>query len=187
MANYQPFLVSDLVSGKITRRDAWLLPGDGFTDLYNCNLKRGVLEKRKGRAKYGQIVKVTTDGPVASLSTNPVMGIYNHITNSAETLLVFDKERMNVFVSSRSLDKTITAYADGGGAIVLDVTCVGHGFSTDDIVTISDSSTTAYNGTYSITWLTADTFSVVQNVTDVGAGTGEANEEPFDDVTRHRI
>ncbi len=27
---YEPFLISDLTEGKITRRDAWLLPPDGF-------------------------------------------------------------------------------------------------------------------------------------------------------------
>ncbi len=180
---FDPFLIADLISGKITKRDAWLLPNDGFVDLDNCHLKRGVLEKRRGRTKMGQIVKTTTDGPVVTLSTNPVMGIYNHVTNTSETLLVFDKERMNTFVSSISTGIAITAFADGGGGTV-DVTAGTHGFDDGDTVTISG--TTNYNGTFIITLIDVDNFTITDTFVADDA-TGTVSEEQFEDVTRHRI
>jgi hypothetical protein len=96
---YQPFLISDLVGGEISRRDRWLLPPDGFGTLDNCHLKRGVLEKRKGRTKLGQIVKVDTATQDPTLQTNPVMGIFNHLSGNTEELIVFDKERMNTMMT----------------------------------------------------------------------------------------
>ncbi len=55
MAAYEPFPIFDLKAGKITAREPWLLPQDGFETLRNCHLKDGVLEKRRGYKQFGQM------------------------------------------------------------------------------------------------------------------------------------
>ena len=188
MPNYQPFLISDLTEGKVTRRDRWLLPPDGFGTLDNCNLKRGVLEKRRGRSKLGQIVKIDTDTQNPTLQTNPVMGVFNHLSASTEELIVFDKERMNTFVSDKISGVILLSVADQGGSpnVVRFTVASGHGFTADDIATISN--TTNYNGTFRVEAVAATTFDIESAfVAEVMGTTSQANQEQFTDASQHRI
>ena len=185
---YQPFLISDLTEGKVTRRDRWLLPPDGFGTLDNCGLKRGVLEKRRGRSKLGQIVKIDTATQNPTLQTNPVMGVFNHLDGSTEELIVFDKERMNTFVSGKVSGVILLTVADLGGSPnnVRFTVATGHGLAADDVVTITN--TTNYNGTFRVEAIAATTFDIESAfVAETMGATSQANQEQFTDVSKHRI
>lgn len=185
---YTPFFISDLVAGKISRRDAWLLPPDGFEELDNCHLKRGRLEKRRGKSKLGQIVKIDTATLNPTLRTNPVMGIANYLSGSTQELVIFDKERMNTFVSSKVSGVILVSVADVGGSpnVVRFTVASGHGITADDIVTISN--TTNYDGTFRVEAKAATTFDIESAfVAEVMGATSQVNQEQFTDVSQHRI
>jgi len=180
---YEPFPIFDLKEGKVTAKEPWLSPKDAFETLDDCHLKHGILEKRKGYSLFGQVLKVDTSTKAPTLSTNPVMGVKNYLSGETENFVAFDKTRMNNIVSSPSTNKTITAFANAGNGEVT-VTATAHGFTTDDIVTISG--TTSYNGTFNITRVDADNFKITDTwVADDAAGT--ASQEKFLDVTRNKI
>lgn len=185
---FQPFFIADLVGGKITRRDAWLLPPDGFEELDNCHLKRGRLEKRRGRSKLGQVVKIDTDTLNPTVQANPVMGVTNYISGSTEELIVFDKLRMNTFVANRISGVILLSVADVGGSpnVVRFTVATGHGLAADDIVTISN--TTNYDDTYRVEAIAATTFDVESAfVAETMGATSQVNQEQFTDVSQHRI
>lgn len=188
MPNYQPFLISDLTEGKVTRRDAWLLPSDGFEELDNCHLKRGVLEKRRGRSKLGQIVKIDTATQNPTLQTNPVMGVYNHLSGSSQQLIVFDKERMNTFVSAKASGIILLSVADLGGSPnqVRFTVATGHGLLADEIAT--GSNTTNYNATYRVEAVAATTIDVESAfIAETFGVSSQLNQEQFTDASKHRI
>jgi len=188
MPPYQPFLISDLTEGKVTRRDAWLLPSDGFEELDNCQLKRGVLEKRRGRNKLGQIVKIDTATQNPTLQTNPVMGVFNHLSGNTQELIVFDKERMNTFVSDKASGIILLSVADLGGSPnqVRFTVASGHGLLADEIAT--GSNTTNYNGTYRVEAVAATTIDVESAfVAETFGASSQLNQEQFTDASRHRI
>lgn len=180
---YTPFLISDMRTGKLLDREPWLYPQDAFETLNNCHLKRGVLEKRRGYSLFGQMVKVDTTTKAPTLQTNPVTGILNHQDQATENLLVADKQRINKYLTGASLNISITAFADAGGGEVT-VTAAAHGFVTDDIVTISG--TTSYNGTFNITKVDANNFKITDTWVADDA-TGSASQERFLDLTRNKI
>ena len=66
-------------------------------------------------------------------------------------------ERYDTFQDGGNLSGTITATSTAAGASV-NVTSASHGLTTDDRITIS--STTSYDGTYSITLVDANTFTI---------------------------
>ena len=188
MPPYQPFLISDLTEGKVTKRDRWILPPDGFGTLDNCNLKRGVLEKRRGRSKLGQIVKVDTDTQNPKLQTNPVMGVFNHLSGNTQELIVFDKERMNTFVSDKSSGVILLSVADLGGAPnqVRFTVAAGHGLVADEIAT--GSNTTNYDATFRVEAVAATTIDVESAfVAETFGVSSQLNQEQFTDASKHRI
>lgn len=180
---FKPFLIADMKTGKMLSRHPWLLPQDGFEILRNCGLKDGVLEKRRGYAEFGQIVKVNTSTKAPTLQTNPVTGVLNHQDNDTENLLVADKQRVNKYLTGASVNITITAFANAGGGEVT-VTAATHGFQTDDIVTITD--TTSYNGTFNVTRVDANNFKITDTFVADDA-TGTASQERFLDLTKNKI
>ncbi len=185
---YKPHLIADLVEGKISRREPWLLPPDGFEILDNCHLKRGKLEKRRGRSKLGQIVKIDTATLNPTLQTNPVMGVFNHLSGNTQELILFDQDRMNKFVSSKVSGVILLSVADLGGAPneVRFTVAAGHGLTADDIVTISN--TTNYEGTFRVEAVAATTFDIESAFTAETMGdTSQVNQEQFTDVSQHRI
>ena len=66
-------------------------------------------------------------------------------------------EKYDTFQGSGNLSGTITATSTSAGASV-NVTSASHGLTTDDRITIS--STTSYDGTYSITLVDVNTFTI---------------------------
>lgn len=185
---YSPFLISDLVEGKVSRRDPWLLPHDAFEELNNCHLKRGVLEKRRGRSKLGQLLAINTATLNPTLRTNPIMGIFNHLSGNTEELIIFDKNRMNTFVSSKWSGVTLLSVADVGGSpnVVRFTIASGHGISADDIATITN--TTNYDGTYRVEAKTATTFDIESAyVAETMGTTSQANQQQFTDAHKQRI
>ncbi len=188
MANYEPFMITDLTEGKVTRRDADLLLPDGFEEMNNCHLKRGVLEKSRGTSILGQIVKIDTATLNPTLQTNPVMGVDNHLSGSNEELIVFDKVRMNTFVSDKISGVILLSVADVGGSpnVVRFTVASGHGLVADDIVTITN--TTNYDGTFRVEAVAATTFDIESAfVAETMGTTSQVNQEQFTDISQHRI
>ena len=66
-------------------------------------------------------------------------------------------EKYDTFQDGGNLSGTITATSTSAGASV-NVTSASHGLTTDDRITIS--STTSYDGTYSITLVDVNTFTI---------------------------
>lgn len=181
---YQAFPIYDMKYGKVTSKEPWLTPASAFEILKNAHVRDGVLEKRTGYSKFGQMVSVNTSTEAAALLTNPVMGIFTHTSNvDVDTLLVMDQDRINKAESSISTSKSITAFADAGGGEV-QATSASHGFVTGDVVTITG--TTNYNGTFVVTKVNDNAFKFTDTwVADDATGT--ANQERFSDLTRHKV
>ena len=53
---YQPFLIAPFGTGLDTDLAPWLLPQDAFSDIINGHVHHGVVEKREGFSKQGDIV-----------------------------------------------------------------------------------------------------------------------------------
>lgn len=183
LAQPRPYPIYDMRGGRVTSVEPWLLPTDGFETLNNCHLKYGVLEKRRGYTEFGQMVYVDTTTKAPSLKDDPIMGVWNYYSGSTEQLTIMDANRIGKYVTGASLNNSITAFANAGGGEVT-ATSAGHGFETDNIVTIS--ATTNYNGTYSVTKVDVNDFKFTDTwVSDDGTGT--ASEEYFTDLTRNKI
>jgi hypothetical protein len=184
---YTPFPILDMKTGKYTRRDPWLAPQDAFETLSDCHIKRGVLEKRRGYVLFGQILAINTATLDPALQTNPVMGIFNHLSGTTENFLVADRNRINEVVSGRLVNKVLTAVADQGGSPnVVRFTSTGHLFAADEIITITGDAD--WNGTYRIEAATADTFDIEHAASDTVVESGTiANQEVFSDLTKNKI
>lgn len=181
-----PFPILDMKTGKYLRRDPWLSPQDAFETLSNCRIKRGVLEKRRGYSLYGQILAISTTILNPTLQTNPVMGIFNHLSGTTENLLAADQNRLNEYVSGRPVNRSLTAVADQGGAPnVVRFTSASHGFAADEIITITG--TTNYNGTYRVEAVAANTFDIESAYTAETLSGATASQEAFTDLTENKI
>lgn len=182
-SDWTPYPIYNMRYGKVTAVDPWLIPQDGFVTLRNCHLSKGVLEKRRGYTEFGQIVYVDTADEEPNLITGPVMGIYNYYSGATEQLIVMDCNRVNKYITSASVNKTITAFANAGGGEV-QVTSASHSFDTNDVVTISG--TTNYNGIFTVTKVNTNAFKITDTwVADDATGT--ASQEKFIDLTRNKI
>ena len=180
---YKPYPIYDLKQGKMTDKEPWLLPLDAFEAFNNCHLKRGVLEKRKGYTEFGRIINIDTTTGAPSFVGDAVMGIYNYYKANVETLIAFDQDRINRYITDAAGETSITVFADAGGGEVT-VTAAAHGMVTDDICRISG--TTSYNGIFKITKVDADNFKITDTwVADDATGT--VIQEPFIDLTRTSI
>ncbi len=184
---YTPFPILDMKTGKYTRRDPWLSPQDAFETLRNCHIKRGVLEKRRGYSLFGQILAISTTTLNPTLQTNPVMGIFNHLSGTTENLLAADQNRINEFVSGRIVNKSLTAVADQGGSPnVVRFTSASHGFAADDIITITGDAD--WNGTYRLEAVATNTFDIEHAASDTVVDSGTAaSQEAFTDLTENKI
>jgi len=104
---FEPFLISDMRTGKVIGREPWLIPQDAFETLKNCHLRHGYLEKRRGYQQFGQVVHTDTAADTDSNPGNAVMGIWNHYsTTGTEELLVMDTDRINKYSSGSLVDVT---------------------------------------------------------------------------------
>jgi hypothetical protein len=184
MPLYKPFAVMDIREGVRTDLEPWKLPGDAWQTLNDCSLRKGVLFKRFGKTLFGQVVATNTATQVPTLQTNPVMGIYNFLDGATENLVVFDQNRMNTTVTTPVTGVSIDgAFADGGGGQVV-VNATGHGFSDDDVITISG--TTNYNDTYRVQNKNANDFEITETFNAEGAG-GTIKQERFEDASKSQI
>jgi hypothetical protein len=184
MPKYQIFDILDLKTGKYTRRDPWLSPKDAFETMLDCSIKRGVFEKRRGYAPLGQMVYIVTSTGVGTLQTDPITGIFNHLSGNTQNLLIGDSERLNKIVIQNTTGLTVEAItiANAGSRINIEITA--HGLSDDAVIQLSG--TTNYNGVYQIERIDADNFEVPKAyVSDEAAGT--VDELKFTDITRNGI
>lgn len=51
---YQAYPISNFATGLYDVRDPWLTPADGFPEMNNAYIRRGVIRKRKGYSQLGQ-------------------------------------------------------------------------------------------------------------------------------------
>ncbi|KKL55844.1 hypothetical protein LCGC14_2251350, partial [marine sediment metagenome] len=138
---------------------------------------------------YGQIVAISTTTLNPTLQTNPVMGIFNHLSITTENLLVADKNRLNEFVSGRPVNKALSAVADLGGSPnqVRFTSSAVHTFTADEIITITGDAD--WNGTYRVENVSDTTHFDIEHAasdTVVDSGTA-ASQEPFSDLTENKI
>jgi len=186
---YTSFPILDMKTGKYLRRDPWLSPQDAFETLSDCRIKRGVLEKRRGYALFGQILAINTITLNPTLSTNPVTGIFNHLSGTTENLLATDKTRINEFVSGRPVNKSLTAVASLGGSPnqVRFTTSTAHNLTADEIGTITGDSD--WNGTYRIENVSDTThFDIEHAPSDTVVDSGTiVSQEAFTDLTENKI
>ena len=181
---FEAHLIADMETGKYLRRHPWLSPQDAFETLKNGHLKDGVLEKRRGYALFGQMVKVVTSTKVPTLVTNAVTGILNHQDNATENLLVADKERINKYLTGASVGNAIVAITTANAGSRINIEITAHGLQTDDIVTVS--STTSYDGTFNVERIDADNIEVAKAyVSDESSG--DVSQERFLDLTKNKI
>ncbi|GAF80601.1 unnamed protein product, partial [marine sediment metagenome] len=124
----------------------------------------------------------TANALTPTMVTNPVMGIFNHTTTTADDLVVFDKERMNTFVDDAVTGMEISSIADNAPDITITTTATVT-IQVEDVITLSGS--TGYDGTYDVTAVAGATFDV--HATFVATGTGQANQEKFLDATRDQL
>ena len=183
---YTPYPILDMKTGKYLRREPWLSPQDAFEKLSNCRIKRGILEKRRGYALHGQILAISTTTLNPTLQTNPVMGIFNHLSGTTENLLAADQDRINEYISGRPVNKTLTVVTDQGGSPnVVRFASTAHGFTADEIITISG--TTNYDGTYRVEAVATNTFDVESAYVAETLSGATASQEPFTDLTENKI
>ena len=90
------------------------------------------------------------------------------VVGQKEIVATLGAGNVNGFTFLSGSTGSITAYADGSGSVT--VTDVAHGLVTGNLIRIADS--TNYNGTWLVTYLTDDTFSISDTwVSDDGAST----------------
>jgi hypothetical protein len=77
MADYEPYFIGDMTTGKFISKEPWLAPADGWPVLVNARLDKGILSKRAGYASFISSgfngLAITGMGMVRSLGYNEVI------------------------------------------------------------------------------------------------------------------
>ncbi len=105
---FTAFPIYDSKYGKITAKDAWLLPVGAYQSIENGHLKRGVLERRKGKILHGQLIHTNTTTGVNANYTGAVMGLPNYYNDLTETLLACSTDRINKYNTSTGTFEDLT-------------------------------------------------------------------------------
>lgn len=118
---YQAYQVSNFASGLVTSREDFLLPEDAFSKLENCQLRNGVLEKRKGNQVIDVMVSTNTTTDVTSDTTDTIVGLVDHKSDGVVKLITFNTTRANVFSGSTKtlsdLTRNIISFDHGSGQV----------------------------------------------------------------------
>lgn len=124
-------------------------PADGARE-------RAELVKQGSILVNGDVVEMQADGTVdkVSATVNKRIGLVVRGNGDSSSGL----NANGVYMTPQPA-KTVTAIAAWSGGTCT-VTVTGHGYATGNIVVIAGVTTAAVNGTYTITVLTADTFSI---------------------------
>jgi hypothetical protein len=126
-------------------------------------LERAELVKQGSLLVNGDLVEMQVDGTVDRVSATKSRKVGLVIRGNGDSPAAANA---NGTFMSPAPAKTISAIATwSAGKCVVTVT--GHGYATGNIVVISGVTTAAVNGTYTITWVSADTFSIT--LADPGA------------------
>lgn len=81
---YQPFLIAPFATGLDTDMAPWLLPQDAFREIINGHIRHGVVEKRSGYGRFGDMVYAApgTDWTITTVTkANPAVVTVNDATN----------------------------------------------------------------------------------------------------------
>lgn len=110
--SYSSFLIAPFGTGLDTDQQPWMLPQDGFTEIVNGHIRHGVIEKREGFSKLGDI---TYDG--GSKPGNRVMGLERYIdSGNVKEVIAFDTGRASKYNPTTALFEAIdTADIMSGG------------------------------------------------------------------------
>ena len=127
---YTGFPIYDFKTGLFNEREPWISPADAFEDFNNCNLDRGIIQKRKGHTYFSRLnykvatITAITQANPASITTSAAHGLstgdvvtLNGITGMTElngiTARVFVVSS-TVFHCSGRNSSAFTAYVSGG-------------------------------------------------------------------------
>jgi len=92
---YQPFLISEFVTGLDTDLQPWILPKDAFQSIVNGYIHHGVLSKRAGMQDFGFFVDASDPSTRVDL---PIMGIKSFIDDDGVSqLLIFNTKRACIY------------------------------------------------------------------------------------------
>ena len=113
---YAPFLIAPFGTGLDSDAAPWLLPQDAFTSIVNGHIHHGVVEKRNGYSKLGDITY--SDGMTETMPGNSVMGIERFVDSSnVKEVIAFDTGRACKYnVSNKDFDPIDTSDIMNGGA-----------------------------------------------------------------------
>lgn len=112
---YQPFIIADQKTGLDTAKDPFLLPQDAWTELQDCYLYEGRIEKRQGQALLAGLdnrvwdvdsQQLVTSGGVAVVdplvnTSLPIMGLFQYQNNlGGLQLIALTTQRLFSFIAS---------------------------------------------------------------------------------------
>ncbi len=89
---FQPFVISDFITGLERDGEPWRLPKDAFSKFTNARTKRGAIEKRDGYTLWKTIA-----GDLA------IMGLFSFYDAGVEKLVAFTTKRLWVYNTGTSV------------------------------------------------------------------------------------
>ena len=87
---YQGFLIAGYETGYQTTKEPWRSPEDAFVTLENARCEDGILTKRGGTSKLGQMIHG------AAVQTTSVTGLHCHTALGRSYLIACDTARANI-------------------------------------------------------------------------------------------
>ena len=97
----EAFPIANLTTGEVTARKPWIIAKEAFSRLTNCELFRGVLQKKRGYVAIGEgdaidnKMKGGNGKSAASDHEDTVMGLLSLYEGNAATLLALSETRAN--------------------------------------------------------------------------------------------
>ncbi|KKN33419.1 hypothetical protein LCGC14_0803860 [marine sediment metagenome] len=173
---HQIIPITNFKTGLNTYDQSENLPDDGFPELNNAHVFRGVIQKRKGYVLLGELAVDITDITQANpgvVTTNTEHGL----TTGDQVNLVDVTGMVEVNFST-----PITAITNANPGAV--TTSVNHGLTTGDVVTLEDveGMTEVNNESFTVTVTGVTTFTLGVNTTNFGVyitPTGNVIKAPF--------
>lgn len=140
----------------------------GTTDAYEVGLTPSISEYTDGMPLSFKANTINSGSATVNFNSVGVLVMKKGANKDLESGDIEAGQIVFGIVDAESTD-SITAFANGGGGKV-DVTSVGHGLNTGDVVEITG--TTNYNGTFTVIRQTADIFEITDTwVSDDATGT----------------
>ena len=176
MAGYQPLKIAGNSTGLVQNREEFLLPDDAYPTLINAYVWRERIKRKQGWLKLGRLRRMLINVSLTPLSADPFsFNLYTDIITpiTKEPNAQIETKSVFVWVNPTTTTGAITGYTIDTNC---DVTAVGHGRATGDVVTISgvtivdgSGDNEINSGSYTITVVDVDHFQL--NVSSATWGT----------------